>query len=53
MNGALSDSRYRLKSNIFVSLEGITTLQTSLFSHIFLSDLSFFFTLNERRQFTQ
>ena len=36
INGALSDWRYRLNSNISVSSKGITRLQKYLNSHIFM-----------------
>ena len=45
INGVLSNFWYRINSNIFVSSEGITTLQKSLFSHSFLCNSSLFFVL--------
>ena len=53
INDALSDLWYWLDSNVLVYLEGITTLQKSLFSHFLLCDTSLFFVLKEWRQFKQ
>ena len=49
----LSDFQYWLNINVLVSSEGITTLQKSLFSHIFFWDSSLFFVLTEWRQFKE
>ena len=47
MNGALSDIWYQLNFNVLVSLEIITILKKSLFSHNFLGDSRLSFALKE------
>ena len=47
----LSDFHYWLNSNVFVSLEGITTPEKSFSSDTFLLDLSLSFVLKKWRQF--